>query len=81
MSDSAKQIGWLIETSDGRYLRFDDDETAFVWTRDVHAAHRYRTEEMAREAWSSIKENWPETERQSRGLGIHFNEHEWASGP
>jgi hypothetical protein len=68
---------WLIETSDGRYLRFDDETTSFVWTRDVHSAHRYRSEQDAKDAWLVITDHDELLDRQSRGIGVRFTEHQW----
>lgn len=72
---------WLIERSDGYYLKFHDETTSFVWSLDVHAAHRYRSEEDARAAWLVICDNDELLERESRGRGVRFTEHEWVSAP
>ncbi len=74
-----KQLAWLIERSDGYYLKFHDASTSFVWSLDVHAAQRYQSEEAARQAWLVICDHDALLEDNSRGKGVRFTEHEWVS--
>lgn len=76
-----RNTAWLIEHGDGRYLALDDESPGFVWTRDVHAAFSYPSEQAARESWLIISDSDELLEHEARGRGVRFAEHEWVTEP